>query len=213
MNAKKLGRLHVLTDFYFQQRFSPADLAELALEGGADTIQLREKRQEIRHILLQADEVAEVCRKKGSTFLVNDRLDVALATRADGVHLGQTDFPIHRARAILGEHAIIGATATSLKQAIDAAREGADYIGYGPVFQTRSKANPASVKGLSLLRTVCAQADVPVVAIGGITAHRIASVFEAGAFGVAVMTAVTVARDPAAATALLREAIDDMLAK
>lgn len=213
MNAKKLGRLHVLTDFHFQQRFSPADLAELALDGGADTIQLREKRQEIRHILLQADEVAEVCREKGFTFLVNDRLDVALATRADGVHLGQTDFPIHRARAILGEHAIIGATASTLKQALDAAREGADYIGYGPVFQTRSKANPTSVKGLGLLRTVCSQVDVPVVAIGGITAHHIASVFEAGAFGVAVMTAVTVARDPAAATALLREAIDDMLAK
>jgi thiamine-phosphate pyrophosphorylase len=213
MNTKKLGRLHVLTDFHFQQRFSHADLAELALDGGADTVQLREKRQEIRHILLQADEVAAVCREKESTFLVNDRLDVALATRADGVHLGQTDFPIHRARAVLGDHAIIGATATTIEQALAAAREGADYIGFGPVFQTRSKANPASVKGLGLLRTVCSQIDVPVVAIGGITAQRIASVFEAGAFGVAVMTAVTVAKDPAAATALFREAIDDMLAK
>lgn len=213
MNAKKLGRLHVLTDFHFQQRFSHADLASLALEGGADTIQLREKRQDIRHILREADEVAEVCRERESTFLINDRVDVALATRADGVHLGQTDFPVHRARAILGEHAIIGTTATTVKQALDAVREGADYIGYGPVFQTSSKANPTSVKGLDLLRSVCSQVDVPVVAIGGITAHRIASVFEAGAFGVAVMTAVTIARDPVAATALLRDAIDGVLAK
>jgi len=211
MNQKKIGRLHVLTDFRFQQRYSHAELAALAIDGGADTIQLREKRQEIRHILRQADEVAEVCARRATTFLVNDRIDVALASNADGVHLGQTDFPLHRARGLAGDDAIIGVTATTLEEALDAASEGADYIGFGPVFHTQSKKNPASVKGLELLGVVCQQVDIPVIAIAGISVHRIEPVFEAGAFGVAVMSAVTLATDPADATARLRAVIDEIL--
>ncbi len=211
MNKKKIGRLHVLTDFHFQQRFSHAEIASFALEGGADTIQLREKKAGIRHVLQQADEVAEVCRLRDATFVVDDRIDVVLASAADGIHLGQSDFPVARARALLGEHVLIGATATNPDQAIAAAVEGADYVGFGPVFETRSKANPASIKGLAVLRSVCRQIRIPVIAIAGITVHRVASVLEAGAFGVAVMTAITTATDPIAATARLREAIDEVL--
>lgn len=211
MNEKKIGRLHVLTDFHFQQRYSHADLAALAIDGGADTIQLREKRHEVRHFLRQADEVAEVCTRRAATFLVNDRIDIALGAKADGVHLGQTDFPLGRARRLLGDRAIIGATATTLREALEAAAEGADYIGFGPVFDTRSKNNPASVKGLEMLRVVCRQVDIPVIAIAGINVQRVIPVFEAGAFGIAVMTAVTLARDPAGATARIRTAVDQAL--
>lgn len=212
MNEKKIGRLHVLTDFHFQQRFSHAGLASCAINGGADTIQLREKRVGVRHVLLQADEIADFCRKTDTPFLVNDRIDIALATHADGVHLGASDFPLHRARAVLSGRAVIGATATTVEQAIAAYEEGADYIGFGPVFHTDSKANPASVKGIASLRTVCELVDIPVIAIAGITVQRIPAVIEVGAHGVAVMTAVTTAKDPEAATALLRAAIDDVLA-
>lgn len=211
MNNDKIGRLHVLTDFHFQQRYSHAEIASLALDGGADTIQLREKRVEIRHILRQADEVAEVCRRRMATLLINDRIDVALAAGADGVHLGQRDFPLDRAREILGSEAVIGATATTLEQAQRAADEGADYVGFGPVFETRSKANPASVKGVAVLRTVCREIGIPVIAIAGISEDSIEPVIDAGAYGVAVMTAVTTALDPAEAASKLREAINKAL--
>src|SRR5690606_14516275 len=102
-----------------------------------------------------------------------------------------------RARRLLGDSAIVGATASTIDQALRAAGQGADYIGFGPVFETRSKANPASVKGLAMLRMVCREVPIPIIAIAGITADRVPAVIEAGAHGVAVMTAVTTAPEPA----------------
>lgn len=204
----RVGRLHVLTDFHFQQRFSHADLARLALRGGADVIQFRQKMGTVRHQLHEARRVAAVCRDFGATLLIDDRLDLTLAVVADGTHLGQTDFPIADARRILGPDAILGATATTLVQARKAEADGADYIGFGPVFPTHSKMNPASVKGLEGLATTCASVSIPVIAIAGITAERIADVLAAGAYGVAVMTAITCSPDPEAATRQFRAALD-----
>lgn len=202
----------MLTDFHFQQRWAHADLARLAIHGGADTIQFRHKSVGIRHVLIEARKAAAVCRKAGVPFLIDDHLDAVLAVDADGVHLGQDDFPVADARRILGPDAVIGATATTVEQAIRAGEEGADYLGFGPVFPTGSKANPASVKGLDGLAAVCRAVSIPVVAIAGMTPSRVRPVLEVGAYGVAVMTAVTIASDPEAATHLFRQAIDACLA-
>ncbi|MEM8598876.1 MAG: thiamine phosphate synthase [Bacteroidota bacterium] len=203
-----LGRLHVLTDFVFQQRFSHAELARLATAGGADVIQFRQKDGTVRAKLHELRPVADVCRAAGATLLVDDHLDLALAVEADGVHLGQTDLPIPDARRIFGPDAILGATATTLAQARQAEACGATYIGFGPVFSGRSKAAPASTKGLGGLAAVCAAVSIPVIAIGGVTASRVADVLNAGAHGVAIMTAISTAPDPEAATRAFRTALD-----
>ena len=206
--ARAIGRLHVLTDYHFQQRFAHAEMARLAIEGGAEVVQFRQKHGGVRHQLYEAVRASAVCRERGVPLLINDRLDVMLAAQAAGVHLGQEDLPVSAARRILGPEVIVGATATTAEQARRAADEGADYVGFGPVYTTGSKANPAAVKGLRGLAEVCRAVAIPVVGIAGITPERVRPVLEAGAHGVAVMTAITTARDPRAATARFRRAID-----
>jgi thiamine-phosphate pyrophosphorylase len=141
-------------------------------------------------------------------LLVDDDLGLALAAGAGGVHLGQDDLPVAAARAAAPRPFVVGATATTAAQAREAEADGADYVGFGPVFPTRSKAAPAPVKGLDGLAAVCREVKIPVVAIAGITPERVAAVLDAGAHGVAVMTAVTTADDPRAAAAAFREAIE-----
>lgn len=203
-----IGRLHVLTDFTLQQRYAHAELARRAARGGAGAIQFRQKTGGVRHALREADRAATACAAAGVPLLINDRLDVAQAVGAAGVHLGQMDLPVATARRILGPRALIGATATTPLQARHACDDGADYVGFGPVFPTHSKANPASIKGLSGLAAACQACRVPVIAIAGITPERVASVIEAGAYGVAVLSAVVLADDPEAATARFRAALD-----
>jgi thiamine-phosphate pyrophosphorylase len=143
--------------------------------------------------------------------LVDDHLELALVAGADGVHLGALDLPTDRARAIadaLGRPFVVGATATTPHAARQAVAAGADYIGFGPVFATGSKASPPSVKGLAGLAQACAAVSIPVVAIAGLTPERVGPCLEAGAWGVAVMTAVTTAPDVAAATAAFRDEIE-----
>lgn len=181
----------------------------MAIRGGASTIQFREKHAPIRHALREARLTTDQCRAGGVPLIVDDRLDLALAVGADGVHLGKEDLPISVARRVLGDGAIIGATATTVEDARRAEGDGASYVGFGPVYPTASKANPASVKGLSGLAAVCAAVGLPVIAIAGITAERVPRVMEAGAHGIAVMTAVTLAPDPIAATAALAAAIQN----
>ena len=208
---KRIGRLHVLTDFHLQQRFAHVEIARQAIRGGADTIQFRQKSVAIRHTLVEAERTVRTCRKGNTPLIVNDRVDIALACGADGVHLGQTDLPILVARRVMGPDAIVGGTATTLEEAREAREAGADYIGFGPVFHTSGKRNPACVKGLARLGSVCAGLDVPVIAIGGITADRIGPVIRAGAYGVGVMTAVTMAESPVKAVRAIRDALDVVL--
>ena len=206
--ALKIGRLHVLTDFLFQQRFSHYELARMAIEGGADTIQFRQKAGAIRHKLHAARETALVCKQMNTPLIVDDHLDIMLAVNAEGIHLGRTDFPVRDARRILGPNKIIGATANSMKEALAAGEEGVDYIGFGPIYHSTSKANLASIQGIETLREVCAAVVQPVIAIAGITVDRVEEVFEAGAHGIAVMTAVSTQDDPLASTRAFRDAID-----
>lgn len=203
-----LGRLHVLTDYLFQQTHSHAALARFALEGGADVIQFRHKGVGIRHLVHGADAVRSICDEHGGTLLINDRADVALAVGADGLHVGQEDLPVAIARRLLPDASIIGATATTVEQALEAEAAGASYIGFGPVFPTRSKANPASVKGLRGLERVVEVVQIPVIAIAGITPARVQPVIQAGAYGIAVMSAVTTADHPQRATRAFRRALD-----
>lgn len=208
---KPIGRLHVLTDFHLQQRYSHAELAQLAIRGGADSIQFRQKRGGIQNQLKEAYLVAEVCQDATTPLIVDDRIDIAQAIEAHGVHLGQNDFPVDAAREVLGPSAIIGATATKTGQVVEAYELGADYIGFGPVFPTTSKRNPKSVKGPEGLANACEAVPIPVIAIGGITHDRVRSALDAGAHGVAVLSAVATASDPEQATARFRAAIDGMI--
>lgn len=208
---KSIGRLHVLTDFHLQQRYSHARLAQLAIRGGADSIQYRQKHGGVQNVLAEAHKVATVCTDTSTPLIVDDHLDITQAVEADGVHLGQRDFPIDEARTVLGPEAIIGATATKTSQAAEAYEFGADYIGFGPVFPTTSKRNPKSVKGPEGLAEACAAVPIPVIGIGGITHDRVRPALEAGAHGVAVLSAVATANDPEQATARFRAAIDGVL--
>ena len=205
---KKIGRFHVLTDTCLQNRFSHAELAELAIAGGADTIQFRQKEGATRMMIRAAEQMQDLCKKAGVTFIVNDRVDVAVASHADGVHLGQDDFPIPLARRLLGEEAIIGGSAGSMEEARQCLLEGADYIGFGPVYPTTSKEDAGPAAGLSLLKQIVEAIPLPIIAIGGITADNIPPVIKTGVHGIAVISAVCCQKDPRDAAKCLRRLLE-----
>jgi len=204
----RIGRLHLLTDVALQSRFSHEELAQLGIAGGADTIQLREKGGSTRRMIEAAKRMAAVCREAGVPLIVNDRIDVALAADADGVHLGQSDFPIPLARELLGKDKLIGGSAATLEEARICLAEGADYVGFGPVYLTGSKGDAGPVSGPAVLKQVVETIPLPIIAIGGITAENVREVMKAGAYGVAVISAVCCQIDPEGATKALREALD-----
>ena len=201
---KKIGRLHVLTDTALQTRYSHLELAGLGIAGGADTIQFRQKEGSTREMIGIAEEMQDLCRKAGVTFLVNDRVDVAIAAHADGVHLGQSDFSIPLARKLLGDEAVIGGSAGNVEEARKCLAEGADYVGFGPVYTTSSKEDAGPASGLELLGQIVRGIPLPIIAIGGITTENIPLVMEAGAHGVAVISAVCCQSDPLDAARCLR---------
>lgn len=203
------GTLCVITDAAIQDRFSHVQLAKLAAEGGADIVQFREKRPRPTADLVRiAKEMVEAVRPLGVRVIVNDRVDVALEAGADGVHLGREDLDAARAREILGEAAIIGRTANSLEEALRVARLPVDYLGVGPVFGTSTKARPAPALGLVGLQRIARAVDKPVIAVGNLSAERAGEALDAGAAGVAVLSAVVLESDPASAVRRVREAIE-----
>jgi thiamine-phosphate pyrophosphorylase len=178
-------------------------LADAILAGGARLLQLRAKRATTGELIDLGRAVRERAERAGAPLILNDRADVARLIGC-GVHLGQDDLPPAAARALLGPDAVIGFSTHDLAQLDAAVREGiADYLAYGPVFATRSKANPDPVQGLDALRAARARCPLPLVAIGGITAETIAAVRAAGADAVAVIGAIAGADDPTAATRAL----------
>ncbi len=181
------------------------DVAEAALAGGAHVLQLRDKELPARDLLALALRIREMitARAPRTLFIVNDRVDVAAAAGADGVHLGQEDLPCRAARAILGPEALIGVSATCLEEAVAAEAEGADYLGVGPVFPTPSKDDAAPAMGLADLARIRAATSLPIVAIGGIGEANAEAVLAHGADGIAVISAVTAAEDMAAAAGRL----------
>jgi thiamine-phosphate pyrophosphorylase len=205
---KRIGRFHLITDTVVQTRFGHVELAQLALAGGADTIQLRDKRVEHDDLVAIAIELLAVCRPVGVPLIINDSVEAAAAAGADGVHLGRGDAAISAARKTLGAQAIIGGSADSLEAAIAVEREGADYVGFGHIFATESKNKTGPPVGIDTLGAVCAALGVPVVAIGGVTAGNAGSVITAGAWGVAVIGAVCGAEAPDRAARSIRDALD-----
>lgn len=204
----RIGRLHVITDTTIQSRFDHAELARLAIEGGADAIQFRMKSGTAREMIHEARRVKEICRRAGVPMIVNDRIDVAIAADADGVHLGRDDFPIRLARTLLGPHRIIGGSAGSMEEALAGVEEGADYLGCGPAFATATKGDAGPAIGPAGIGEIAARVSIPVVGIGAISARNALDVVRAGAHGIAVISAVCSAEDPAAAARGLRALLD-----
>jgi thiamine-phosphate pyrophosphorylase len=201
-----------VTDAVLQERFGHVELARLVAAGGADAVQFREKRLWTTRALVEtARAMRRALEGTAAWLVVDDRVDVAAAAGARAVHLGRDDLDVATARRLLGRDVLIGGTANSLEEARRVAGTDVDYLGVGPVFGTRSKAKPAAPLGLEGLRQIVGSVDKPVVAIGSITAERVAAVLDAGAYGVAVLSAVVCAADPAAAARACRRALDAWL--
>ena len=166
------------------------------LKGGATMLQLRAKAMSPRDFLQLARETRALTRSHGCRFIVNDRVDIALACDVDGVHLGQDDLPLHAARKLMGE-TIIGISTHDLEQAKEAEHGGADYIGFGPMFGTTTKATGYRARGLEMLRQVRVAVTIPIVAIGGITESNVKEVWEAGAESAAIISDILGADDVA----------------
>lgn len=196
--------LYVITDAAIGRGRSHAEQARLAVEGGADVVQLRDKTLSSRGLLATAREMRAVTRDAGALFVVNDRLDIALAAGADGVHLGQDDLPVAAARSIAPSGFIVGVSVGSPAEAAVAAAGGADYVALSPTFATGSKADAGPGRGLDMLRTVRSAVSVPLLAIGGIGPENVGEVIGAGADGVAVISAVVGQEDAAGAARRLR---------
>jgi thiamine-phosphate pyrophosphorylase len=179
-----------------------------AVAGGATLIQIRGKNWTGRELLEAGIQAVQLLRPKKIPLIINDRPDIALACEADGVHLGQDDMPLPYARKILGKKRIIGISTKTAEEAVAAERDGADYIGVGPIFKTLSKEDSGPEVGLARLRKVRANVKIPILAIGGISAANLADVIAAGADGVAVISAIAVADNPSQAAAEIIELIE-----
>jgi len=191
-----LPRLYVILDAALIT--SPErECAASLVEAGVRLLQYRNKSASARQYLESSRKLADMLRPQGVTFFVNDRPDVAFLAGASGVHVGQDDLDVEQTRRVVGSEKLVGVSTHNLEQFDRAAASSADYIAIGPVFSTASKANPDPVVGLDFIRKVRALTDKPIVAIGGITLERAASVIEAGADSVAVISGILSAPDPA----------------
>lgn len=205
----RLGRLHVIVGGYGGH--DPVALAHAAIDGGAQVIQVRMKGVSDRRLFEVVSVVANLCRAKSRCCIVNDRFDIALAAGADGVHLGAEDLPVAAVRRVVGREFIIGATARDPYVGRQLESKGATYLGVGPCFATSTKEGLPDPLGLEGLSAVAKGVKCPVIAIGGIDASNAAEVLTAGAYGVAVVSAVAGASDPKAATQSLAKAIQAAL--
>jgi len=185
----------------------PLEAARAAMRGGVTMLQLRAKHRTDREILALAEPLADICRREGVPFLVNDRLDLALACGADGVHLGVDDLPLAHARRLGGNALIIGYSPETDEQIRAAAANGASYLGIGPVFATSTKSDAGEPLGVAEFTRRHTLSGLPAVGIGGITMQNVSKVMEAGADGVAVVSAILAHPHPQQATAELLRVI------
>lgn len=188
--------LYLVTDEHLARGRSTETIVTAAVAGGVTCVQLREKNIGTRAFIAKAKELKSLLQPLGVPLIVNDRVDVALAAAANGIHLGQSDMTIEDARRIAGDDIIIGISAESLQDAIDAQAQGADYIGISPVFNTDTKKDIATPLGLEGISSIRQQTSIPLVAIGGINKGNIKSVIKAGADGIAVVSAIVSADSP-----------------
>jgi len=199
--------LYVITDEEVGGGLSHAEIARQAIAGGADVIQLRDKTCGSLELSRVGCVIREITGKTGTLFIVNDRLDVALASGADGIHLGQDDLGAAVARQLTPSGFIIGISVGTLEEAIRAEQEGADYLALSPVFPTASKNNAGPGHGLEVLEEIRQNVSIPVIAIGGITMANVHDVIAAGADGIAVISAVVGSPDITAAARELKKMV------
>jgi thiamine-phosphate pyrophosphorylase len=199
--------LYLVTDRNLSLGRSTADIVRAAVAGGATCVQLREKACGTREFLAEARAVRDVLAGTGVPLVINDRVDVALAVGADGVHLGQKDMPLADARRLTGRSMFIGISAECVEDAVRAEGEGADYVGVSPVFATSTKTDTARPLGLDGIAAIRAAVSLPLVGIGGIGPANAADVLRAGCDGIAVVSAIVSAADPQRAAAELRTII------
>jgi thiamine-phosphate pyrophosphorylase len=196
--------LYVITDELLAGGLPHAEIARRAVAGGADVIQLRDKTPGCREFIRTARQIREITRRTGALFIVNDRLDVAIACGADGVHLGQGDISPGVARQLSPPGFIIGISVGNVEEALLAEQEGADYVALSPTFSTGSKADAGPGRGLIRLMEIRNAVSIPLIAIGGITLENVEDVVRAGADGIAVISAVVSAPDITQAARTLR---------
>jgi thiamine-phosphate pyrophosphorylase len=199
--------LYVITDETIAGGRSHARIAQCAVAGGADVIQLRDKTCSIKKLLRTARELRAITRRSGTVLIINDRLDVALASGADGVHLGQGDIRVSTARQLSPPGFIIGVSVGTAAEAVEAEKEGADYLALSPTFSTTSKDDAGPGHGLDRLREVRQAVTLPLLAIGGIGSRNVREVIAAGADGIAVISAVVAAPDITAAARELKDLV------
>lgn len=203
-------RLYAIIDRAAAGAADLVTLAQAAIRGGADVVQLRDKAASAERLTREAEQLLAITRPSGIPLIINDRPDVARTVGAEGVHLGQDDLPLQDARILLGPGRMIGKSTHSLAQAVAAMQEGADYIGIGPVYPTPTKPAYGSI-GLELVTQVAACATVPFVCIGGIDVARVVEVLQAGGRCIAVVRAICGAADPEQAARLLKQTVSQFL--
>ena len=203
-------RLYLVTDQSLTRGRTLADVVAAAVQGGVTCVQLREKQLDTRAFLAQALALKALLAPHGVPLIINDRIDIALACGAEGVHLGQSDMPVQAARQLLPPQVFIGWSVESMDDVRDSATLPLDYLGVSPVFATPTKTDTKTAWGLDGLAQVRAATALPLVAIGGIHAGNAQAVLRAGADSLAVVSALCAADDPHAAAADLRAACDQM---
>lgn len=188
-------KLYAITGEEFHPGRSLETVMEEAILGGVDIIQLRDKKSNKREVLEKARMLRELTRKYDVTFIVNDHIDVALSVDADGIHIGQEDLPLVEARKIVGPNKIIGVSTHRIEEAREAERDGADYIGVGPVFPTKSKEDVVDPVTTEYVRQVASEIKIPFVAIGGIKLHNVDQVLAAGATRICAISEIVGSSD------------------
>ena len=207
---RKTMRLYAVTDRAWVGQGTLGDQVEQALRGGVTCVQLREKSLGVPAILVEAEEIGALCRSYGVPFLINDCVEIALQCGADGVHVGQKDRAAREVRRLLGPNRILGVSARTVEQAVQAERDGADYLGVGAVFSTSTKADAMPVS-YETLQAICRAVSIPVVAIGGIQRENLLSLAGSGVDGVALLSANFAAPDVETASRELRALSEAMV--
>ena len=207
---KKDLLLYAVTDRSWLKGQTLCEQVEQALKGGVTFLQLREKELDDQEFFEEAQVIQKLCKKHQVPFLINDNVALAAKIGADGVHVGQSDMAAGEARAKLGPDRIIGVSARTVEEALEAQRQGADYLGVGAVFHTGSKADAAEVDH-QVLRDICRAVDIPVIAIGGITRDNVAQLKHSGICGIAVISAIFAQYNIEAAASELRMLTEEMV--
>ena len=209
---KKSLLLYAVTDRTWLKDETLYEQVEKAIKGGVTFVQLREKELDKESFQNEALEIQKLCRTYNIPFVINDNVEIARTINADGVHVGQSDMKVENVRAIIGEDKILGVSAQTVEQALLAENEGADYLGVGAVFPTKSKGDAENVN-FDTLKEICSAVNIPVVAIGGIGVDNVSKLENSGISGIAVISAIFATDDIEAAAENLKELTQKVVSK